>query len=59
MEIIDDFGVITFLGKILTITIKFFSFFKKSLPELIFDGGMNVNMVNSDAGLSRIKKFSK
>lgn len=59
MEVIDDLGVIAIFGKVLSISIKLLNFFEKSFFEIVFDGWVDVNVVDSDAGLARIDVLSE
>lgn len=59
MEVIDDLGVIAIFGKVLSISIKLLNFFEKSFFEIVFNGWVDVNVVDSDAGLPRIDVLSE
>lgn len=59
MEFVDNFTVVSLISKILTISIEFFGLLEQSFFESILDWFMNINVIDTNASLSTIKKLSK
>ena len=59
MEIVNNLSIIALLSQILSVPIKLFSPLNNGLFELIFQRLVNIKMINPNAGLPTIKKFTK
>jgi hypothetical protein len=59
MEIVDDFTIVSFISKILTVSVKFLSFSNQSFFEFFSDWLMNIYMINSNTSLPTIKILSE
>lgn len=59
VESVDDLSVITILLKVLLSPVKFLQFSVEGLPEAFFDLLVDVDVIDSDAGLTAVHEFPK